>query len=55
MCIDTVSPPNVSRYGDISIYCCISDVLSLLSHIHKNICTYVYTHNMYGINICSNV
>ena len=26
MCIDTVSPPNVSRYDDISIYCCISNV-----------------------------
>ena len=26
MCIDTVSPPNVSRYGDISIYCCISNI-----------------------------
>ena len=24
MCIDTVSLPNVSRYDDISIYCCIS-------------------------------
>ena len=24
MCIDTVSLPNVSRYGDISIYRCIS-------------------------------
>ena len=24
MCIDTVSLPNESRYGDISIYCCIS-------------------------------
>ena len=24
MCIDTVSVPNVSRYGDISIYRCIS-------------------------------
>ena len=24
MCIDTVSLPNVSRYADISIYCCIS-------------------------------
>ena len=24
MCIDTVSQPNVSRYGDILIYCCIS-------------------------------
>ena len=26
MCIDTVSLPNVSRYGDISIYRCISSV-----------------------------
>ena len=24
MCIDTVSLPNVSQYGDILIYCCIS-------------------------------
>ena len=25
MCIDTVSLPDVSRYDDISIYCCISN------------------------------
>ena len=26
MCINTVSLPNVSRYDDISIYCCISNL-----------------------------
>ena len=30
MCIDTVSLPYVSRYGDISIYCCISSVCTCL-------------------------
>ena len=30
MCIDTVSLPNVSWYGDISIYCCISKPDSFL-------------------------
>ena len=30
MCIDTVSLLNVSRYGDISIYRCISNISSLL-------------------------
>ena len=29
MCIDTVSLPNVSRYGDISIYCCISSTYTV--------------------------
>ena len=27
MCINTVSLPNVSQYGDISIYCCISSAM----------------------------
>ena len=32
MCIDTVSLPNVSRYGDISIYCCNSNASYKTSH-----------------------
>ena len=31
MCIDTVSLPNVSRYGDISIYRCISNLYRCMS------------------------
>ena len=37
MCIDTVSLPNVSRYGDILIYCCISST-------HRHTDTQTHTH-----------
>ena len=40
MYINTVSPPNVSRYGDISIYCCISSMYTcvcILSRAEMNI------------------
>ena len=39
MCIDTVSLPNVSRYGDILIYCCISSI-----HTHTYTHTHTHTH-----------
>ena len=44
MCIDTVSLPNVSRYGDISIYCCISNPYIVL---HTYIRSYVQTNKQY--------
>ena len=41
MCIDTVSPPNVSRYGDISIYCCISNTYTV----------HIYTYFMFTLTL----
>ena len=41
MCIDTVSLPNVSRYDDISMYRCIS-----------NVCMYVCMYVCVCVCVC---
>ena len=42
MCIDTVSPPNVSQYGDISIYVTQSDKTSLIARKYTHVYNYIY-------------
>ena len=45
MCIDTLSLPNVSRYGDISIYCCIS-ISNFIKKTNFMYLPYLNSHNV---------
>ena len=41
MCINTVSLPNVSRYDNILIYCCISNNNTLCACVYVCVCVCV--------------
>ena len=54
--IDTVSLPNVSRYGNISVYCCISNVHTDTLYRDTKAAIYRYTQIVYHYtSVCDSV